>query len=260
MIENFELSDFPYAEFARSQFPQSVRTLDMELFKLVEMARLWVREHNYPPYKLALQADISTSQCHKMMDPSWNPSVKLLRKIAAALPSDWVRAFELDANISLPRVFSTPYSNAIDHSTVDRIETDLRFGHLDAAGERLDAQGLSFREFDFSDSDHIKVMTFYSTAPDPTVDGISISLRNIPPVYPEIPPSGSISITQFLEQRKPFNYFGRHYVTTMSLIQTEDRNKVRQYWKANPILPFSSQRQKDLFELYSQYRKSKRAG
>lgn len=91
---------------ARKNTPRALAQLDLELFRLRQMTRLWVLENDISPYKLALLAGVSTSQTHKVREDSWRPSLKLLVRIARALPDEWIATFERDCELALPAYLS----------------------------------------------------------------------------------------------------------------------------------------------------------
>ena len=82
--------------------PRSLYQFELDLFRMMEMARTWLGENQIAPYKLALLAGVSTSQTHRAMHEDWRPSHRLLIKVARALPEDWVAGFERDCDVALP--------------------------------------------------------------------------------------------------------------------------------------------------------------
>lgn len=103
----------PAEESALFYLPKSVYQLELEIFRMREMARFWIEENAISPYKLALQANVSTSQTHRVLSDDWSPTAKLLTKIASSLPSDWTDEFEQDCNFVLPDCIELPDSSNI---------------------------------------------------------------------------------------------------------------------------------------------------
>ena len=94
----------PYLEFdlRKIRSPRCLYQIQLDLFRMTEMARFWLEENQVAPYKLALLAGVSTSQTHRTLHDDWRPSYRLLTRVARALPQDWVSDFERDCDAVLP--------------------------------------------------------------------------------------------------------------------------------------------------------------
>lgn len=246
----FHRSEISSASFNEHILPGTIHTVDLEIFKLICMARFWIEEHGYPPYKLALQAKISTSQCHKMLEPGWNPSLKLLRKIAISLPLDWVRDFENDADHALPRVFTAAASYSIADFVTAECEVALQEQNYDKARSLLHEHSVSVRKWDFSDPKKIEIFTHEAPALSKKTEEFGLPSSVIRPVYPFNSPLRKTERAQHLVHRKPIVYFEKHYLTINDVTQIDSTIHISQYWRLHKIREFENQRQKNIFDLY----------
>lgn len=104
----------PYLDYDLNTLytPRCLYQVELDFFRMTEMARVWLEENRAAPYKLALLAGVSTSQTHRTLHDDWRPSHRLLVRIARALPEDWVAAFERDCDAVLPgAMHNMPDSN-----------------------------------------------------------------------------------------------------------------------------------------------------
>ena len=94
----------PYLDYDLNHLrtPRCLYQVELDFFRMTEMARVWLEENQIAPYKLALLAGVSTSQTHRTLHDDWRPSHRLLVRVARALPQDWVAAFERDCDAVLP--------------------------------------------------------------------------------------------------------------------------------------------------------------
>ena len=97
-----DLSAYLDYDLNHTHTPRCLYQIELDFFRMTEMARLWLAENQIAPYKLALLAGVSTSQTHRALHDDWRPSHRLLVRIARALPEDWVAAFERDCDAVLP--------------------------------------------------------------------------------------------------------------------------------------------------------------
>lgn len=97
-----DLSSYLDFDLKQLHTPRCIYQVQLDLFRMTEMARIWLEENQVAPYKLALLAGVSTSQTHRTLHDDWHPSYRLLARVARALPQDWVSGFERDCDAVLP--------------------------------------------------------------------------------------------------------------------------------------------------------------
>lgn len=119
--------------------PRSCYQHYFSLFQMREMARMWVREHDLSPYKLALETGLSSSHTHKLFAEDWRPTANVVSRIIASLPADWLASAEADFGRVLPGYQSAlqlirGWDNAKDRFQALR-EIDTGDDRLDAASD-----------------------------------------------------------------------------------------------------------------------------
>lgn len=123
--------------------PRCLYQVELDFFRMTEMARVWLEENQIAPYKLALLAGVSTSQTHRTLHDDWRPSHRLLVRVARALPEDWVAAFERDCDTVLP----CSMHNMADSSPAHRLHAARSMA---AKCETLEAYCEYLTEHDFT--------------------------------------------------------------------------------------------------------------
>ena len=144
--------------------PRSLFQVELDLFRLTEMARVWLEENRIAPYKLALLAGVSTSQTHRTLHDDWRPSHRLLERLARALPEEWVADFERDCDQVLPgAIHHLPDSRMLDRLTDARSKAATS-DSPEAFQSYLKHNGYSFTTMDRRDG-RLRFRTLHTADP-----------------------------------------------------------------------------------------------
>lgn len=172
----------PYLDFDLKQIrtPRCLYQIQLDLFRMTEMARTWLEENQVAPYKLALLAGVSTSQTHRTLHDDWRPSPRLLARVARALPHDWVSDFERDCDAVLPcSMHHMPLSDTQNRLHEARDKTG-DCDSLEAFCDYLRANDFTFATVDQSDGP-FKFRTVYTA--DPRLEQVARERGYITPFF-----------------------------------------------------------------------------
>ncbi|WP_323794809.1 hypothetical protein [Nisaea sp.] len=227
---------------------QALNTIEFEIFKITEMARRWIVENGLSPYKLALTTGTSPSQVHRIMEPGWTPSLKLARRIASSLPSDWVNSFELDCNACLPRLFHLhqPPENSSD--PVTRLLSMVNGSDTDQILDNLVENRWSIRRYQYLS----RTETAVSTA---NHNGSGFTESDYTPPAPRIAWSADAGSPKspnrtLLLHRIPLKIAEKLNLYTIHIAEYSGLNWATQFWRIETSKGLTNLRQMDILKAY----------
>lgn len=227
---------------------QALDTIELEIFKITEMARRWILENGLSPYKLALTAGTSPSQVHRVMEPGWTPSLKLARKIASSLPEDWVSQFERDCNACLPRTFYLHPSSLMRSAPINQIMGAVNLSSTADAIGVLTENGFNFCRYDFRSRSELSVVTARHRASRIQHPGYLPPAPRV--VWEAGADDGTCRNSIFLIHRIPLKLADRTTLCTVHIAEFDGKNWGLQFWKIESSKDLTSRRQLDILAAY----------
>ncbi|WP_193182484.1 hypothetical protein [Nisaea sediminum] len=228
---------------------QSLDTIEFEIFKITEMARRWIVENGLSPYKLALTAETSPSQVHRIMEPGWTPSLKLARRIASSLPEDWVSSFERDCNTCLPRLFYLQPSSVMKSAPINQVMQAIDHKTTEEALADLVQDEFNYCRYNFLSKSELSVQTARHHG-----SGLKSDTPYMPPAPRLIWEAGQSGTEcrsySFSIHRIPLKSKDRTILSTVHIVEFDGQNWAIQLWKIENSRPLTDQRQLDILAAY----------
>jgi len=228
---------------------QSLDTIEFEIFKITEMARRWIVENGLSPYKLALTADTSPSQVHRIMEPGWTPSLKLARRIASSLPEDWVSSFERDCNTCLPRLFYLQPSSVMKSAPINQVMQAINHKTTGDALAELVEEEFNYCRYSFLSRSELSIQTARHTGADQQTDE-----PYMPPaprlLWEAGPGSADCRSCSFSIHRTPLKSKAHTILSTVHIVEFDGQNWTIQLWKIESSRLLTDPRQLDVLAAY----------
>ncbi|WP_420405835.1 hypothetical protein [Nisaea sp.] len=228
---------------------QSLDTIEFEIFKITEMARRWIVENGLSPYKLALTAETSPSQVHRIMEPGWTPSLKLARRIASSLPEDWVSSFERDCNTCLPRLFYLQPSSVVKSAPINQVIRAINDKTTGEALAGLVEDEFNYCRYSFRSKSELSIQTARHIG-----SGLKTDEPYMPPaprlIWEAGPGNTDCRSCSFSIHRIPLKSRDHMVLSTVHIVEFDGQNWAIQLWKIENSRPLTDQRQLDILAAY----------